>query len=74
MNAKQLIKNCYIDNKRVKVYPIELLDEKYVCHIGSEKTKFSQTKCVLQVIERISSMKEMYKNREGWDLEYTKLM
>ena len=33
-----------------------------------------QMKCVLQVIEKISSMEEIYKGREGWDLAFTKLL
>ena len=31
-------------------------------------------KCVLQVIERIVRIEFIYKDREGWNLEYTKLL
>lgn len=30
--------------------------------------------CLLQLIERIERIDFIYKDREGWDLEYTKLL
>ena len=43
-------------------------------HFEEGETKLSQMKCVLQVIERIARMEGTCKDREGWDLAYTKLL
>ena len=74
MNVKKLAKDWYVGNQREKVLPFELLDSKYVGHIGAGKTKIRQIKCVLQVIEMIARMEGIYKDREGWYLVYEKLL
>ena len=64
MTVMQLIKNGYVGNHREKFTPISILDAKYVHFIGALKAKLKQIKCVLQVIDRITWMEDIYNSRE----------
>ena len=72
INVKQLIENWDAGNQREMVPPFSLLEAKYVHYIVQRKTKLRHMMYVLQVIERIERIDFIYKDREGWDLEYTK--
>ena len=74
MTGKHLIENWYVWNQRGKVPPLAGRYAKYVCHIVSGKTKLRHMKCVMQVIKLFTRIEGIYKGREGWYLEYTKLL